>query len=131
MYLELNEFMARLPTLVSLTGGDLKRELAAQALEQAHAMLNARLTQRYETPLLFASLPPTTQSIVKRWVYYLAIRELIGIQGIAFAREEPPVLTEMFELVDLQIDQYTTGALLLEGVPARGRVRVGYAEVLD
>jgi len=128
MYLTLAEFEARLTSLSALTGGEHKRKLAAAALEQAHAALDAELSKRYELPIDLQAVPQRTRDLLVRWAFYLAVRELLGLQGVSVSREAQPVLSEILEMVDGELATYTTGGALLQGVPARSRVRIGIGE---
>ncbi len=128
MYLSLNEFEARLTSLTTLTGGEHKRKLAATALEQAHAALDAELAKRYELPIDLQAVPDRTRDLLTRWAFYFAVRELLGLQGVSVSREAQPVLSEILEMVDAEIASYTTGSAVLSGVPARSRVRIGIGE---
>jgi hypothetical protein len=73
--------------------------------------------------------PQRTRDLLKRWAFYFAVRELLGLQGVSVSREEQPVLSEILEMVDAQVQEYSTGGALLDGVPSRSRVRVGYGEL--
>ena len=131
MYLTAQEFAERLTALSAITGGEHKRTLVARALEQAHAALDAELGKRYTLPIDLSVVPQRTSELLKRWVFYFAVRELLGLQGVSVSREEQPVLSEVFEMVDAQVQEYCTGGALLDGVPSRSRVRVGYGEVSE
>jgi hypothetical protein len=130
-YLTAQEFTERLAALSAITGGEHKRTLVARALEQAHAVLDAELSKRYAVPISIASAPEHTQHLLKRWAFYLAVRELLGLQGVSVSREEQPVLSEILEMVDAQVQEYSTGGALLDGVSSRSRVRVGYGELSE
>jgi len=130
MYLTLAEFEARLTALTALTGGEHKRKLAAAALEQAHAALDAELSRRYELPIDLPAAPPRTRELLTRWAFYLAVRELLGLQGVSISRDAQPVLAEILEMVDAEIAAHTTGSALLSGVPAKSRVRIGIGEAV-
>jgi len=129
MYLTAQEFTERLTALSAITGGEHKRTLVARALEQAHAALDAELGKRYTLPIDLSVVPQRTSELLKRWVFYFAVRELLGLQGVSVSREEQPVLSEIFEMVDAQVQEYCTGGARLDGVPSRSRVRVGYGEL--
>jgi len=131
MYLTAQEFAERLTALSAITGGEQKRTLVARALEQAHAALDAELSKRYEVPIPIAGAPTHTQQLLKRWAFYFAVRELLGLQGVSVSREEQPVLSEILEMVDAQVQEYSTGGALLNGAPSRSRVRVGYGELSE
>ena len=131
MYLTAQEFIERLTALSAITGGEHKRTLVARALEQAHAALNAELGKRYDVPIPISSVPIHTQQLLKRWAFYFGVRELLGLQGVSVSREEQPVLSEILEMVDAQVQEYCTGGARLDGVPSRSRVRVGYGELSE
>jgi hypothetical protein len=127
-YLTAQEFTERLTALTAITGGEHKRTLVARALEQAHAALDAELSKRYTLPIDLNEVPQRTRDLLKRWVFYFAVRELLGLQGVSVSREEQPVLSEILEMVDSQVQEYCTGSALLDGVPSRSRIRYGYGE---
>lgn len=131
MYLTLAEFEQRFAVLSSIVGGEHKRSLASRALEQAHAALNAELNRRYEAPIDINAVPAATAELLKRWVFYLAVRELLGLQGMVISREQQPILTDLVEMVDAQITAFVSGPAVLAGVPARTRVRIGYGTLPD
>jgi phage gp36-like protein len=131
MYLTAQEFTERLTALTAITGGEHKRTLVARALEQAHAALDAELSKRYTLPIDPNTVPQHTRDLLKRWAFYFAVRELLGLQGVSVSREEQPVLSEIFEMVDAHVQEYCTGGALLDGVPSRSRVRVGYGELSE
>jgi len=131
MYLTAQEFTERLTALSAITGGEHKRTLVARALEQAHAALDAELGKRYTLPIDLSVVPQRTSELLKRWVFYFAVRELLGLQGVSVSREEQPVLSEIFEMVDAQVQEYCTGGARLDGVPSRSRVRLGYGELSE
>ena len=131
MYLTEREFADRLVGLSSLTGGEHKKQLVQRALAQAHAALDAELAKRYALPIDLNAVPSHTRELLARWTFYLAVRELLGLLGISVSREEQPILQDAFELVDAQIALYTTGSALLDGVPAKSRVRYGYGEATE
>ncbi len=131
MYLTAQEFAERLTALSAITGGEHKRTLVARALEQAHAALDAELSKRYALPIDLSALSQHTRDLLKRWAFYFAVRELLGLQGVSVSREEQPVLSEILEMVDAQVQEYCTGGALLDGVPSRSRVRFGYGELSE
>ena len=131
MYLTAQEFTERLTALSAITGGEHKRTLVARALEQAHAALDAELSKRYTLPIDINAVPERTRDLLKRWAFYFGVRELLGLQGVSVSREEQPVLSEILEMVDAQVQEYSTGGALLDGVQSRGRVRVGYGELSE
>jgi hypothetical protein len=130
-YLTAQEFTERLTALSAITGGEHKRTLVARALEQAHAALDAELSKRYTLPIDPSAVPQHTRELLKRWAFYFGVRELLGLQGVSVSREEQPVLSEIFEMVDAQVQEYCTGGALLDGVSSRSRVRVGYGELSE
>lgn len=130
-YLALAEFLQMFAPLTHLVGGEQKKSVAANALERAHADLDARLAQRYSVPLSFASLPAASQSLIKRWVFYLAIREILAAHGVVISKEENSLLSDVLEMIDDQIDEYSSGALILPGTESKPRVRTGYGELIE
>lgn len=125
-YLTLDEFIARFDPLAHLVGGERKRKLVRDALKHAHAHLNAQLSQRYATPLPISTMPSDAQELVRRWVFYLAVRELLAMQGVVINREERSMLADVLDLIDDQIRAYTEGAKVLP-VDTKLRVRFGFA----
>ena len=130
-YLTLQEFLARFEPLAAIVGGERKQKLARDALRHAHAHLDAQLAKRYPTPLPLVALPSDAQEIVRRWVFYLAVRELLAMQNIVINKDELSILADAFELVDEQIREYTEGSRVLPNAGARSRIVFGFASLME
>lgn len=129
-YLTLTEFKQRFRSLANLVGGEGKDPAARTALQHAHAHIDAQLAKRYATPLPLTQLPNDAQEMVRRWVFYLAVRELLAAHGVVINREDTSYLADLLDLVDEQIRDYTEGGRVLP-LPARSRVHVGYGTLAE
>jgi phage gp36-like protein len=131
MYLTLDEFLQRFEPLAHLTGGERKKSLAQTALRHAHAAIDAKLGRRYALPIVVNSLPQSTKDKLARWTFYYAVRELLAMQGVVINKDENSFLAEMFDMIDEQVDEYTVGAQILEGLSPKVRVRVGFGTLAE
>jgi len=121
--LTLDEFTGYAPEIGALTGGEYLRPLASFALANAHAQLLQQLQKRYHLPASISMLPAQTQNLLKRWVYYLALRELYAMRGISYNRDEPPISEAHHETIMGEIEAYTTGGQVLQGLDPISRVK--------
>lgn len=125
-YMSYDEFTARFAPLKELFKSEVREKAVNTALEQASRAIDSKLSVAYEVPI--NTTDNTTNALLKRWVFYLTLKELLASNAVVLSNPEGGVsfLSEAIEMVERELDQYATGSYSLPSVPVKLRPRIGF-----
>lgn len=130
MYLSYEEFTERFAPLSELMRAEVKERAVKAAIERAEANLHSRLSVRYDLPL---NLTEISAPIIKRFVFYLTIKELLAANAVVMAKQDGEVgfLNDVLELIEKELDNYSNGNYVLPDQSVKLRPIIGLGFVGD
>lgn len=131
MYLTVEEFERFSRSAKALAGGEPNRPQLEEAIALGSAALDTLLRTRYATPLNLSDLSAGHAAIVKRWCKYLALEQLLAMQGLAVEREVRSALLDVIQSVREEIETFVNTAAQLEGAPTIQRIEWGVSDAGD